>query len=239
MMEQNATILSNVKVARDVYELTLKTDIARMAQPGQFVQVDVPGCFLRRPISICDAAGDTLTLIFKVVGEGTAVMAGLQPQTTVSLLGPLGTGFPVLPQDVVLYGGGVGTPPMVLTARKYLEAGHKVQVVLGFNTKEDVFGLDKFIQAGITPVVCTMDGSAGLEGTVLEAEPQYETALACGPLPMLKAVSDKFEHGYVSLEARMACGYGVCMGCVVKDKEGGSLRVCKDGPVFEIGKVVL
>lgn len=239
MMEQSARIISNTNIARDVYELVLKTDIAKEAKPGQFVQVDVPGCFLRRPISICDVQGDELTLVFKVVGEGTAIMAGLQPGRTISLLGPLGTGFPVVDEDVVLYGGGVGTPPMVFTAREYLKAGHKVQVVLGFNGREDVFGLDKFMQLGITPVVCTMDGSAGIQGTVLDADVTGDLVLACGPLPMLKAISNRYERGYVSLEARMACGYGVCMGCVVKDKEGNALRVCKDGPVFPIGKVVL
>lgn len=240
-MEENAVIVSNARIAKDVYEMVLESQIARISAPGQFVQVSVPGYFLRRPISICDAKDGKLTLIFKVVGDGTTVMSGLKSGDSVSLFGPLGTGFPVEDHDVLLVGGGVGTPPLVYTARAYRKAGHNVSVVLGFNSADDVFGLDKFIQEGITPVVCTMDGTAGIKGTVIDGIRQrgLDTShvLACGPIPMLKAVNNF--NGYISLEARMACGFGACMGCVVKDVEGNYLRVCKDGPVFKTGRIAL
>lgn len=146
-------------------------------------------------------------------------------------------------RSVLLIGGGVGVPPLVMTARKLQEQGVKVQAVLGFGSKADVFGLDLFAALGIEPVIATMDGTIGIRGTVLDAIDaaglEAEMVMSCGPVPMLKAVSSRYENGYVSLESRMACGLGACMGCVVKTPDGSQLRVCKDGPVFPIGKVVL
>ncbi|WP_276930732.1 dihydroorotate dehydrogenase electron transfer subunit [Faecalibaculum rodentium] len=145
--------------------------------------------------------------------------------------------------SVLLIGGGVGVPPLVMTARKLQEQGIKVQAVLGFGSRADVFALDLFASLGIEPVIATMDGTIGTKGTVLDAIDaaglEADLVMSCGPLPMLKAVSDRYETGYVSLESRMACGLGACMGCVVKTPDGSQLRVCKDGPVFRIGEVVL
>ncbi len=244
MKDTNAIVLSNVRIANDVYKMELRTDIAKEAKPGQFVQITVPGFYLRRPISVSWTQDDVLTLVFKIMGEGTAVLSKLQPGAETSVLGPLGQGFPVTAEkEVVLMGGGVGTPPMLKTAKAYLDAGAKVDVVLGFNTAGDVFYVDEFEQLGITPVVCTMDGSAGVKGTVLDgvksAGITADYVLACGPLPMLRAISSTYTKGYVSLESRMACGFGVCNGCVMTDKNGMAVRVCKNGPVFPIGKVVL
>lgn len=243
MNTDTAIILDNTKIARDVYRMILSTKLAPFVKCGQFVEVEVPGYFLRRPISVCEVDGDTITLVYKVVGQGTNVMHNMQQGEKISLFGPCGTGFPVEEEDVVLIGGGVGVPPLVETAKQYRQIHKNVIVVLGFNTKEDMILVDAFQQLGCKVCIATMDGSFGTKGTVMDAIADNalscDFVLSCGPLPMLKAISKSFTHGYISLEARMACGMGACMGCVVKDIHGESLRVCKDGPVFEIGKVVL
>lgn len=244
MKLSTAQILSNTPIAKDVYAMELKSDIAPLTKPGQFVQVGLPGLYLRRPISVSWTEGDTLRLVYKIMGKGTDLMHTLKPGDEISLLGPLGTGFPIAQKDeVVLMGGGVGTPPMLITAKAYLDAGVKVNVILGFNTQQEVFYVSDFEQLGIEPVVCTMDGSLGVKGTVLDgakaAGIDCPFVLACGPLPMLRAIQNTYQDGYISLECRMGCGFGVCLGCVVTDVNGVQVRVCKNGPVFPIGKVAL
>lgn len=241
-MVQDGIILSNVLLTEDTYRMEIACDSSH-AKPGQFVQVEVPGYFLRRPISICEITSHGLVLVYKVVGQGTQKMAEMK-EGNINLFGPLGTGFPVEAKEhVVLMGGGVGVPPLYETAKQYLHQGTKVDVVLGFNTKNQAIYLEEFEALGVRVTVASMDGSIGVKGTVIDAMQEKEIPgdfiLACGPLPMLKAIQNTYTKGYISLEARMACGMGACMGCVVKDKEGHSLRVCKDGPVFEIGKVAL
>lgn len=243
-MENNAVILSNVNIAKDIWKMEMESDIAPQAKPGQFVMINIEPFFLRRPISISNTNGNTLTIVYKIMGAGTDKLTGMKPGMQLNLVGPLGTGFPILNKDkVLLIGGGVGVPPLLKTAKAYREKGVHVDVVMGFNTKDDIFYADAFEQLGIEPAIATMDGSFGTKGTVLDAikEKGIDTpfVLACGPLPMLKAVQNTYDQGYISLEARMGCGIGVCMGCVVEDKSGMLLRVCKNGPVFPIGKVVL
>lgn len=241
----NTVIVSNTPIAQDVYRMDLRCDFADQAKPGQFVQVGLPGLYLRRPISISWTEGNILRLVYKIMGKGTDLMSTLKEGDTLSLLGPLGTGFPVAAkeEEVVLMGGGVGTPPMLKTAKAYLDAGVKVSVVLGFNSAPDVFYVDEFEQLGISAVVCTMDGTAGIKGTVLDgvkaAGITADFVLACGPMPMLRAIQNTYKRGYLSLEQRMGCGFGVCNACVVTDTSGMQLRVCKNGPVFPLGKVVL
>lgn len=244
MLVNNGTVISNNLIGLDVYRMEIETSIAREVQCGQFVQVQVPGFFLRRPISVSEKLDDKrLVLIYKKVGEGTEVMTHLKKNDDVSLFGPLGTGFPVEERDVLLIGGGVGVPPLVETAKQYRARGRKVTAVLGFNTVHDAILVERLEQLGVKTFIATMDGSYGTNGTVMDAitanHIETEFVLACGPLPMLKAVADTYKDGYISLESRMACGMGACMGCVVKDENGESRRVCKDGPVFAIGKVVL
>lgn len=239
-----AVVRSNEKIGRDVYRMVLHTSIASKVQCGQFVQVQVPGFYLRRPISVSEVLDAShLVLVYKTVGEGTAVLSQLKENESVSLFGPLGTGFPVKDRDVVLIGGGVGVPPLVQTAKQYISNGNSVTAVLGFNTKEDAILVERLKETGANVYIATMDGSLGTKGTVMDAIHENSIdvpfVLACGPLPMLKAVASTYSDGYVSLEARMACGMGACMGCVVQDENGQAKRVCKDGPVFEIGKVVL
>lgn len=243
MKTDNATILSNEQIAQDVYRMELRTSLAKLVSCGQFVEVEVPGYFLRRPISVCETNETTIVLVYKVVGQGTKAMHLMKQGEMISLFGPCGNGFPVADKDVVLIGGGVGVPPLLETAKRYLLNQHHVTVVLGFNTIKDMMLTDAFQKIGCDVFVATMDGSYGTKGTVLDAiqenNIQCPYVLACGPLPMLKAINNTFTSGCISLEARMACGMGACMGCVVKDSNGNSLRVCKDGPVFQIGEIAL
>lgn len=238
-----AKIISNEKIAKDVYKMVLETSLTKDVQCGQFIEVEVPGYFLRRPISVCETKDKTIVLVYKIVGDGTSVMSTLQANDKVSLFGPCGHGFPVEDSDVTLIGGGVGVPPLLQTAKEYRARKHKVTVVLGFNTEQDRILIEDFLKIGCEVYVATMDGSKGVKGTVMNAIEAYnlkvDFVLSCGPLPMLKAVSQKYKNGYISLESRMACGLGACMGCVIKDVDDNSLRVCKDGPVFAIERVAL
>ena len=237
-----AVIVSNEMIARDIYRMVLKTDLGQETACGQFVQVAVPGYFLRRPISVHRASEDELSLIYRIAGDGTRTMSTLKAGETVDLFGPLGSGFPLLDEDVTLIGGGVGVPPLVETAFRYIQAGYNVTAVLGFSDKDVMICRDELEALGCQVIIATMDGSAGYKGTVLDAIEQAEltvkTVLACGPLPMLKAVAARYD-GYISLEERMACGIGACMGCVIRTPDGDSRRICKDGPVFRIGEVEL
>ena len=241
-MQEFAQILSNVEIAKDIWKMELKTGLAKVAKPGQFIEITVPGFYLRRPISISEIKEDSLVIIYKVLGHGTDKMTTLSGE--LDIFGPLGNGFPIEDKvEVILIGGGVGVPPLYETAKQYLAKGTKVHVVLGANDKSSVFYMDEFKALGCSTYVATMDGSLGTKGTALDAIKENDITcdfvLSCGPLPMLKAINDQYSKGYISLEARMACGLGACMGCVVKDVDGHSMRVCKDGPVFEIGKVAL
>lgn len=245
-MQENAIILSNIEIAKDIWRMEIKTTFAQKAKPGQFIEISVPGFYLRRPISICEIKEkeDILVIIYKVLGQGTEKMTELSSGDSLDVFGPLGNGFPIEDIDkVLLVGGGVGVPPLYETAKKYRLKGTQVDVVLGFNDKDAIFYKEEFEQLGCNVEIATMDGSFGTKGTVLDAikanNINTDFISACGPLMMLKALDATYSKGYISLEARMACGLGACMGCVVKDKDGNSLRVCKDGPVFEVGKVAL
>lgn len=243
-MQENAVILSNTEIAKDIWRMEIKTNLAKKARPGQFIEISVPGFYLRRPISICEIKDESLIIIYKVLGQGTEKMTELTSNDLLDIFGPLGNGFPIEDQDkVLLVGGGVGVPPLYETAKQYRLKGSKVDVVLGFNDEESIFYKEEFEQLGCNVEIATMDGSVGTKGTVLDAihakNIDTDFISACGPLMMLKALDATYTKGYISLEARMACGLGACMGCVVKDQEGNSLRVCKDGPVFEVGKVSL
>jgi dihydroorotate dehydrogenase electron transfer subunit len=243
MRDETAVILENTAIAPDIFRMVLRCTMEEEVHCGQFVQVQVPGYFLRRPISVCECIDGTMTLIYRAAGEGTAAMSRMKEGDEVQIFGPLGNGFPLEKKDVILIGGGVGVPPLVETAKAYRSFGRNVTVCLGFASKEAVILQERFEQLGCNVLIATMDGSAGTKGTVIDAlrEEGIEEGfvLACGPLPMLKAVSEKYHDGYISLEERMACGMGACMGCVIPDQEGNAMRICKDGPVFAIGKAVL
>lgn len=236
MKQGNFTIVENIALTENVYKMTLKGDVSAITAPGQFVNIKLDGLFLRRPISVCNVEKDCLTIIYKLVGKGTAQMAGMQSGTLDVLTG-LGNGYDLtLSGDrPVLLGGGVGVPPMYLLARKLIAQGKKVSVILGFNTKSEVFYEKEFLALGADVKVTTVDGSYGLKGFVTDAlkDLDYTYFYTCGPEPMLKAVyRASATSGQMSFEKRMGCGFGACMGCSCKTITGYK-RICKEGPVMK------
>lgn len=231
------TIVGHEPLTKDVYRMVLSGDTSAMTMPGQFIEIGLPGFFLRRPISVCDYDESTITIIYKVVGQGTDVMSKMKEGETLDALVGLGHGFEVerSGDDPLLVGGGVGVPPLYHLAKRLLAAGRKVTVILGFNRAEEIFYADEFEQLGARVVVTTVDGSVGVKGFVTDALPErFSHVYSCGPMPMLRALYGVTQgiSGEFSLEERMGCGFGACMGCSIMTKNG-SRRVCKDGPVFD------
>ncbi len=236
MTERIFTVLSREKIAFDVYKLILEGDTDAVSAPGQFVNIKLDGLFLRRPISVCDYDKDSLTLIYKVVGVGTEKMAGLSPGDKLDILVGLGNGYDMsVPFDKpLLIGGGVGVPPLYALAKRLIEFGKTPNVIIGFNSEKDVFFEQEFRELGLRVFVMTADGSYGAPGFATDAmeNVEYDYFFTCGPKPMLRAVYDRSEtSGQFSFEERMGCGFGACMGCSCRTKNGNK-RVCKEGPVF-------
>lgn len=229
------TITENAPLTPDVYRMRLAGDTSEITAPGQFVNIRLAGLYLRRPISVCDCEGDLLTLIYKTVGRGTEQMARMRAGEKLDILTGLGNGYDLREsgQRPLLLGGGVGVPPLYLLARRLAGQGKQVSAILGFNTRSEVFYADEFRALGCDVTVTTADGSQGVKGFVTHALPaDFTYFFACGPEPMLKAVSNACPtSGQLSLEERMGCGFGACMGCSIQTA-GGPKRVCKDGPVF-------
>ena len=231
------TILTNEALTSGVYRMTLEGDTSAITAPGQFVNIQLAGKFLRRPISVCDWKENKLTLIYKVVGHGTAQMASLLPGEPLDILTGLGNGYDlsIVGENPVLVGGGVGVPPMYGLAKIMRAMGKNVQVILGFNTREEIFYESEFKALGCTVSVTTVDGSYGIKGFVTDAlkDMHYTHFCACGPEPMLKALyKASATSGQMSFEERMGCGFGACMGCSCKTLTGNK-RICKDGPVMK------
>lgn len=228
-------IISNTALTCDVYKMVLQGDTEPITAPGQFVNIKLDGMFLRRPISVCDVEGDKLTIIYKVVGKGTEYMSELKAGNLDILTG-LGNGYDLgLSGDSpVLLGGGVGIPPLYMLAKELKGQGKKVSVILGFNTKSEVFYEKEFKAIGCQVAVTTVDGSYGIKGFVTDAMPKsYTYFYTCGPEPMLKAVYQAaITSGQMSFEERMGCGFGACMGCSCKTITGYK-RICKEGPVLK------
>ncbi len=236
MKQSIFTILSNKALTDSVYKMVLSGDTSAITAPGQFVNIQLSGLFLRRPISVCDYDGETLTMIYKVVGKGTEQMSTMAPGESLDILTGLGNGYDlsITGEHPVLLGGGVGVPPMYNLAKKLLEQGKQVSVILGFNTKSEIFYEEEFKALGCDVTVTTVDGSYGKKGFVTDALPEsYTHFCCCGPEPMLKAVYRATKtSGQMSFEERMGCGFGACMGCSCKTLTG-SKRICKDGPVMK------
>ena len=229
-------IIENVPLTDCVYKMVLQGDTSAISAPGQFVNIKLDGLFLRRPISVCDVTGDRLTIIYKVVGKGTEQMSRMQGGELDVLTG-LGNGYDLsLSGDhPVLLGGGVGVPPMYLLCKELIKQGKAVNVILGFNTKSEVFYEDEFRALGASVTVTTADGSYGTKGFVTDAlkDMNYSYFYTCGPEPMLKAVyKASVTSGQMSFEKRMGCGFGACMGCSCKTITGYK-RICKEGPVMK------
>ena len=234
MKQRLFEIQSNEQIAKNVYRMQLSGDTTGIL-PGQFVNIRVQGQFLRRPISVCNIADGILTIIYKVVGVGTEAMSHLPVGTQLDVLTVLGNGYDLSKagDEPLLVGGGVGVPPMYMLARQLREMGKTVRVILGFNTKDEVFYEEEFRALGCDVTVTTVDGSHGVKGFVTNAlDGQQSYYYTCGPLPMIKALLQAAgTNGEVSMEERMGCGFGACMGCTIQTTQGPK-RVCKEGPVF-------
>ena len=228
-------ILSNTALTDSVYKMVLSGDTSAITAAGQFVNIQLSGKFLRRPISVCDYDSETLTIVYKVVGKGTAQMSEMVSGEKLDILTGLGNGYDLTcaGDAPLLIGGGVGVPPMYNLAKKLLDMGKKVTVILGFNTKNEIFYEEEFQKLGCDVTVTTVDGSYGTKGFVTGALPEtYTYFYTCGPEPMLKAVFNAtVTSGQMSFEERMGCGFGACMGCSCKTITGYK-RICKEGPVM-------
>ena len=234
-------ILSNEKLTESVYKLTLSGDVSEITNPGQFINIKLDGLYLRRPISVFDLSENTVTIIYKVVGKGTYALSKMT-EGELDILTGLGNGYDLSlsGENPLLIGGGVGVPPLYLLAKELIKQGKKPWVILGFNTKDEVFAFEDFKALGIDVFVTTVDGSMGIKGFVTNAinEKEYTHVYTCGPEPMLKAVYNAINtSGQFSFEERMGCGFGACMGCSCKTLYGNK-RICKDGPVLKKEEII-
>ncbi len=229
-------IKSNVKLTESIYEMVLIGDTSSITASGQFINIKLDGFYLRRPISICDYDDTSITIIYKVIGEGTEAMSNMSSGEMLDVLCGLGNGFDTSKSldKPVLIGGGVGVPPMYNLCKRLIAEGKTPTVILGFNKKDEIFYENKFKKLGADVIVTTVDGSYGIKGFVTDAlkEIDYTYFFTCGPMPMFKAIeSTATTSGQYSFEERMGCGFGACMGCSCKTKYGNK-RICKDGPVL-------
>lgn len=235
-------ITSNEKIARDIFKMTLAGDTSAITAPGQFVNIKLDGLFLRRPISVCDCVGENLTLIYKTVGHGTEQMSRITAGDELDLLTGLGNGYntKISGGSPLLVGGGVGVPPMYMLCKKLISGGKNVTVVLGFNSKDDVFYENEFRALGADVHIATADGTYGTKGFVTDVikDMQYTFFYTCGPEPMFRAMHKIMKTpGQYSFEERMGCGFGACMGCSCKTLTGNK-RICKEGPVMESEEII-
>ena len=228
-------IVENKPLTKDVFRMVLSGDTTAITASGQFVNIQLDGMYLRRPISVCDWDEKTLTIVYKVVGKGTEAMSKMASGVKLDILTGLGNGYDLTKAGdaPVLLGGGVGVPPMYGCAKRLVEMGIKPTVILGFNVKDEIFYEEEFKALGCETIVTTVDGSYGVKGFVTNALPEnYTHFYTCGPEPMLKAVYKATNtSGQMSFEERMGCGFGACMGCSCKTLTGYK-RICKDGPVM-------
>ncbi|RBW67345.1 dihydroorotate dehydrogenase electron transfer subunit [Bacillus taeanensis] len=255
MKKNDLTVISHKQIAKNIFEMKLQGKSFEQPQPGQFVHVKVGkgnDPLLRRPISVCDAGGNELVMLYRAEGKGTQLLSQAVAGETVDILGPLGNGFPLegvkKGETALLVGGGIGVPPLFYLSKALKARGVKVVHVLGFQTKEVVFYEEEFQKLGPT-YVATVDGTHGTKGFVTDVIEEeglaFDTLYTCGPNPMLKALEARFHdrNVYLSLEERMGCGIGACFACVChtqQDPEGFEYRkVCSDGPVFPAGEVIL
>ena len=234
-------IKSNTKLAPNVFKMVLEGESSALTKSGQFVNIKIEGLYLRRPISVYDYNDNEITIIYKVVGEGTDIMSQMPVGTELDVLVGLGNGFDTSKsgETALLIGGGVGIPPLYNLAKKLLAEGKKVKVILGFNTKDEIFCEEDFKALGAEVTVTTVDGTYGTKGFVTNAmDTDYTYFYTCGPMPMFKAIEATAKtSGQYSFEERMGCGFGACMGCSCKTKYGNK-RICKDGPVLTREEIV-
>ena len=235
-------VKSNTLIAPSVYRMELLGDTSALTRPGQFINIKIDGLFLRRPISVCDYNDSEITVIYKVVGEGTEILSQCKTNDVLDILVGLGNGFDPEKsgEKPLLIGGGVGVPPLYNLCKQLINKGKSVSVVLGFNTKDEIFYENEFKALGATVTVATADGSYGVKGFVTDAmkDIDYDFFYTCGPMPMFKAIESTVKVScQYSFEERMGCGFGACMGCSCKTKYGNK-RICKDGPVMDREEII-
>ncbi len=260
MKDIKAKILQNKKVCGDYYKMALDAPyIAKHAKPGQFVQVrcsDGTEPLLRRPFSVHKVKGKTVEILYEVIGKGTEILSERTIGETLDVLGPLGNGFTLSNMPVVIIAGGIGAAPLMFLAEelkksKIQNPKSKITVLIGTRTKKLVLCEEDFKRTGAEVHVATDDGSRGYKGFVtnllqkilrITNNEQRTTIYACGPQAMLGCISRMCKKRRlkceISLEEKMACGIGVCLGCAVKVKGGGYKLACKDGPVFNIAELI-
>lgn len=239
MKQTNLTVKTNLKLTDGVYELKLTGDVGKLF-PGQFIEIALTGFYLRRPFGVCDCTENELTVLYRVQGRGTEYMTSLKKGDAVNCLLGLGNGFRLDAEKPLIIGGGMGIAPLYYLAKYFDGKGKRPLAVLGFKNKSEAFYVGQFEKyADVT--VATDDGSLGFKGNVLDAlkalNADYGFYYACGPEIMLKKLSEYDARGELSLEARMGCGFGACMGCSIQTTDGVK-RVCREGPVFSAGEVL-
>lgn len=242
MKETIFTVKENVRLAGSVYKMTLSGETDAITNPGQFVNIKLDELYLRRPISVCDVDENTLTLVYRAVGKGTDAMAKMRQGDSFDALTGLGNGFNLdkCGNEPLLVGGGVGIPPLYLLAKRLIEKGVMPKVILGFNKAEEIFLADDFAALGAELYIATADGSVGTKGFVTDVMKNlsYSYFYSCGPMPMYRAMEKvAVTDGEYSLEERMGCGFGACMGCSCKTTLGNK-RICADGPVFGRSEII-
>lgn len=245
-LNQMYMVINNEQIAYNTYKMTLFGDTSNITNPGQFINIKIDSelAFLRRPISISDYDESTLTIIYKVFGEGTRILSNKKQFDEIDVLGPLGNGFTInkSKKKQLLIGGGVGVPPLYSVAKELYQQNIEFDVVLGFSSKVDVFLEGLFRSLGANVYVATMDGSYGYKGTVLDViklkNLYFDYYYSCGPEGMLHAIASEDWNGQLSFEERMGCGFGACMGCSCKTITSYK-RICKEGPVLESSEVIL
>ena len=235
-------VTGNKPIAKNTYYMTLEGDTSSLTAPGQFINIKISGFFLRRPISVCDYDENGLQIIYKVVGGGTQALSQIKAGETLDVLCGLGNGYDTSKSggSPVLIGGGAGVPPLYGLCKRLVAQGKDVTVILGFNSQDEVFGEEEFLQTGAKVYITTADGSKGQKGFVTDVlkDIDYTYFYTCGPMPMFRAVESIAKtSGQYSFEERMGCGFGACMGCSCKTKYG-SKRICKDGPVLEREEII-
>ena len=237
-------IIDNIQIAKDTFSMALLGNWASITATGQFVNIKLPGKYLRRPISVCRVSGDVLTIVYKVVGDGTEMMSKMPEGTQLEVLSGLGNGFDVSisAAEPLIIGGGAGVAPMFGLGEALIAAGKTPRAILGFNSEDEVFLAKELSQLGIHTAISTVDGSLGVKGFVTDVMKstagKYDYVFTCGPEPMLKAVYNFDDiDGQYSFEARMACGFGACVGCTCRTKYGAK-RICKDGPILQKGEII-
>ena len=235
------TVIENNEIAKNVYKMKLLGDVSKIINAGEFINIKIDGLYLRRPLSVYDKDDTSVTIVYKVVGQGTEIMSKMKDEKLDVLTG-LGNGYNLenSGNEPLLIGGGVGVPPLYLLAKRLISQNKNVKVILGFNTKSEIILKEEFEKLGAKVYITTVDGSYGIKGFVTDAisNLDYSYVYTCGPLPMLKAVYNNTKtSGEYSFEERMGCGFGACMGCSCKTLYGNK-RICKDGPVLKREEII-